>query len=797
MNYKNIAIIFSIIFLTEKVFSVPSAIKLDEEECLTKECYETSKKILSGMDTSVNPCEDFYQFTCGNWNNNEMSYRSNWEYVQQIINNKLEDDRVELLTSDYKANENLPKEEQEYEEQLFNKMKDIFNVCLNSVQSNGYEKEYIINFINKLNIYESMEGLNDTDKLTHLIDKLENNGFEMFFNYPYQRYMDYNSNILFHSNYGEKLKNFPELIPIFKQYIKNILKITHSDENVIDEKAELIFDFGQKLSNIEDDDDDNDIIDIDINTISEKCPFINWKLYYKKKFDYYGIERNIDTVVFNMRHLKFFEEMSNVIRETDYKTLTVYIEWMVTKILASTASPEEFDDANIELNMAYENLGYQYNDNDDPTDYYYNYDPNDYDYYNYDYEPTDNYYGYEPTNYDYGYEPTDYVFDHEPTNYEYGYEPEDHDYEPTDYNYNDNYYNDSGNDNNEDYSNNYYDDTNYQQIRLYSACAGIVYNIMPLSITKFFLDKNLSKETRNETKKMLENIKESMINKISNMEWLDKETKGSAKEKVMKMKEIIGYPDEIMNVKYLYQKYKDIEVEDFLTLTLYNNIGMDRDVFDPFGQNQMIMDTNAFYIPESNTINMNAAILNPPFISINIPDYLNYGAIAEILGHELTHAFDSVGKYYDSNGEKNNWWTDDDDENYNELTQCFIDEYNNFSFNGKYLDGIFTLQENIADNGGIARAYEAWQLSLKNNLEEVSNRNKKLPGLSNYTLDQLFYISYGHLYCTADNTIIEFNNHSPSKARVNVVLSNSKHFAKTFNCPKNSPMNPENKCELW
>jgi len=130
-------------------------------------------------------------------------------------------------------------------------MKDIFNVCLNSVQSNGYEKEYIINFINKLNIYESMEGLNDTDKLTHLIDKLENNGFGMFFNYPYQRYMDYNSNILFHSNYGEKLKNFPELIPIFKQYIKNILKITHSDENVIDEKAELIFDFGQKLSNIE------------------------------------------------------------------------------------------------------------------------------------------------------------------------------------------------------------------------------------------------------------------------------------------------------------------------------------------------------------------------------------------------------------------------------------------------------------------------------------------------------------------------------------------------------------------
>jgi len=54
-------------------------------------------------------------------------------------------------------------------------------------------------------------------------------------------------------------------------------------------------------------------------------------------------------------------------------------------------------------------------------------------------------------------------------------------------------------------------------------------------------------------------------------------------------------------------------------------------------------------------VNINAAILNPPFLSINSPDYLNYGAMGVLLGHEIIHAFDNNGRYYDYNEEKNNW----------------------------------------------------------------------------------------------------------------------------------------------
>jgi len=694
MNYKNIGIILSFILSSQNVFSIPTPITTEENgvECLTEECQEISKKLLSDMDTLANPCENFYQFTCGNWN---TEVYDNFNYVQRIVDEKAEKERLLLLTNDYKVNENLTKEEQEYEEKLFNKMKDIFNMCLNGGQNEKYGKEYLTEFINKLNIYDGLEDLNDKDKLTSTIVKLESNGLETFFRYFNKYNMEFNDSILFQNKYWEEIKKSPELIPLLKNSIKNVLRVTHSDEKIIEEKAEKIFKLDQKFNNIRIDSGKSLIVTYE--TLAENYPFINWKLYFEIKYEFYGINRGLDYVGLYLHGPNILKEVGNIMQETDIKTLSIYMEWIVTVNLMKLILPEEFSKAYSELNG--DNKKIENNDINQKMNYY--------------------------------------------------------------------------------------------------ECTNVVNNIMPLSLTKFFIDKNLSKETRNETKKMLGYIKESMVTRISKMEWLDKETKDKAEEKVIKMKEVIGYPDAIMNAKYLYQQYKDIEVKDFLTLSLINKVGSDREIFDPYGQNHMIMAANAYYVDESNTINMNAAILNSPFISINSPDYLNYGAIGVLLGHELTHAFDNGGRYFDANGEKNNWWTDDDDKNYNDLSQCFIDEYNNFSLNGQYLDGNFTLRENIADNGGIARAYDAWQISLKSNPEEASERNKKLPGLSDYTLDQLFYITYGHYLCTAGDSIETANNHSPSQARVNVVLSNSEHFAKTFNCPKNSPMNPEAKCTIW
>ena len=86
---------------------------------------------------------------------------------------------------------------------------------------------------------------------------------------------------------------------------------------------------------------------------------------------------------------------------------------------------------------------------------------------------------------------------------------------------------------------------------------------------------------------------------------------------------------------------------------------------------------------------------------------------------------------------------------------------------------------------------------FEKNPEEANKRNPKLPGLSQYNLDQLFYISYGQYFCNESNKRSLNDPHSPGKHRVNGVLVNDKNFAKLFNCPSNSPMNPINKCSLY
>lgn len=112
------------------------------------------------------------------------------------------------------------------------------------------------------------------------------------------------------------------------------------------------------------------------------------------------------------------------------------------------------------------------------------------------------------------------------------------------------------------------------------------------------------------------------------------------------------------------------------------------------------------------------------------------------------------------------------------------------------MNGKNTQGENIADNGGIKEAYQAYKRwALKNGNEGT------LPGLD-YSVEQLFFISAAQMWCAKardqySNLKITTDSHSPNQFRVNGPLSNLDAFSNVFNCPLGSPMNPEQKCEVW
>jgi len=203
---------------------------------------------------------------------------------------------------------------------------------------------------------------------------------------------------------------------------------------------------------------------------------------------------------------------------------------------------------------------------------------------------------------------------------------------------------------------------------------------------------------------------------------------------------------------------------------------------------------------QKNAIIVPAGILQGSFFSKEHPRYLNYGSIGVVIGHEITHGFDNKGVQYDKTGSKIPWWDEETEQKFEEKKKCFIDMYDEYTFPelDMHVNGTFTLGENIADNGGLSQAYQAY----KNFQRKQENEEHKLPGLQKYTNDQMFFISWAQTWCTKYSNPeqikhqLETDEHAPGQFRVIGPLSNSEDFVKAFQC-QDSKMDRKSKCKIW
>lgn len=193
-----------------------------------------------------------------------------------------------------------------------------------------------------------------------------------------------------------------------------------------------------------------------------------------------------------------------------------------------------------------------------------------------------------------------------------------------------------------------------------------------------------------------------------------------------------------------------------------------------------------------------AGILQGHFFGSNRPNYLNYGAIGSVVGHEITHGFDDVGSQFDENGNLKNWWAPTTSKSFKIKSQCLVDQYGAIrdKQTNLKLNGIITLGENIADNGGVQFGY----LAYKKYVERHGTENR-LPGLD-YTPEQMFWLGWAQSWCSLYKTEskkiqILKDPHPPGSYRVIFPLKNNKYFANDFKCQINSAMNPNKKCKVW
>ena len=178
--------------------------------------------------------------------------------------------------------------------------------------------------------------------------------------------------------------------------------------------------------------------------------------------------------------------------------------------------------------------------------------------------------------------------------------------------------------------------------------------------------------------------------------------------------------------------------------------------------------------------------------------YLNFADIGWTIGHEIIHGFDNFGISFNEDGEYISWVVNDTEASFNNKSHCFKKQYETYDVPDTDLgiNGSLALPDNIADNGGLRHAFQAYQNYMKGKSKEPG-----LPGLD-YTVDQLFFIQATAQYCTKRKIeVTEYNlkhdGHSPDKLRIIGTMSNMEEFAQAFKCKLGSPMNPPVKCRLW
>ncbi|KAG0302559.1 hypothetical protein BGZ98_007402 [Dissophora globulifera] len=268
----------------------------------------------------------------------------------------------------------------------------------------------------------------------------------------------------------------------------------------------------------------------------------------------------------------------------------------------------------------------------------------------------------------------------------------------------------------------------------WETCIDVVDTSLGAMAGHYFIERSFKGDSKERADDIINSLRSSFVKKLSQLEWLDHDTLRNATEKVDLLIQKIGYSVESPDVRsseQLEAYYKDLEIEkaDFFGNQIRSRTWSTRqtlqDLTKPVDKAKWLMSpqtVNAYYNPSVNEIVFPAGILQQPFFHSDTPEYLNYGGIGVVAGHELTHAFDNEGRLYDARGKLSDWWSNSTLQEFQQRSQCFIDQYGNFTVKDpqgreNHVNGKLTLGENLADNGGLKRSFDAWHARYKSDLK--------------------------------------------------------------------------------
>jgi len=257
------------------------------------------------------------------------------------------------------------------------------------------------------------------------------------------------------------------------------------------------------------------------------------------------------------------------------------------------------------------------------------------------------------------------------------------------------------------------------------------------AVGQIYAQRYFSPQAKAEAQAMVSNLIAAFRKRIEALTWMDPATKKEAEAKLGTLYVGVGYPESWRDYSNYEVKPDDAfgNVWRALLFKYHHDVGR---LADPVNRHEWSMTpqtVNAVNLPLQNALNFPAAILQPPFFDAKAPAAANYGAIGSVIGHEISHTFDTEGSTFDAQGRLRNWWTSADLAHFQKVTAQLAKQYDAYQpFPDLHVNGQQTLAENIADVAGISAAYDGYHASLK---------GKAAPVQHGFSGDQQFFIAFG------------------------------------------------------
>ena len=329
-------------------------------------------------------------------------------------------------------------------------------------------------------------------------------------------------------------------------------------------------------------------------------------------------------------------------------------------------------------------------------------------------------------------------------------------------------------------------------------CVGKVDSQLGEALGREFVERNFPPALREDALRMSLQIQEAMSERLNSIAWMSPETRAQAHDKLAKMREKIGYPDNWRDYSSIFLDRKDY----FGNVTRATGFDFRRQLHrigKPVDREEWFMTpttVNAYYNTSMNDMNFPAGVLMPPLYDPRLDDAPNYGNTGGTIGHELVHGFDDEGRQFDGDGNLRDWWTAEDAKAFEERADCIREQYAGYRvIDDVFINSRLTAGEDIADLGGLILAWDAWK---------KETASESLPSQDGLSPEQRFFVGFAQWACAFERpeslrVHAATDPHSPPEYRVNGVVVNMPQYAKAFNCKAGDAMvKPAEKvCRIW